>query len=116
MPWAVTRAEVPGAPRPNTLMATAGTSPMNGDTRKVVASNRSRAVRMPGSRRAATTPSAIVRSTRAGLPSARASGGTRTRARATRTAPKLTALNPNAQASPPAVMTSPASAGPTTRP
>ena len=71
---------------------------------------------MPGSRLAATTPSAIVRSTRAGAPSARASGGMRTRERAIRTAPKLTTFSPKAQARPPAVMTSPARAGPTTRP
>ena len=39
-----------------------------------------------------------------------------TAARASRTAPKLSTFSPKAQASPPAVMTSPARAGPTTRP
>ncbi|HSK35295.1 MAG TPA: hypothetical protein VLA80_01010, partial [Actinomycetota bacterium] len=94
----MTRTEVPEAPSSNTLMATAGTSPMKGETRTVVATSSSRAVRMPGSRRAATTPWAMVRSTRVGSPSARSSGGMRTRVRASRTAPKLTTLNPKAQA------------------
>ena len=114
MPCAVTSSAVPKSPLPNTLSATAGTSAMNGAARSEFSAMYEITTRSPGSARAKRAPARIDAKIDASCSGA--GGGRRSDRTTAITARKLNVLMPNAHSKPPKPMTTPASAGPITRP
>ena len=115
-PWAVTRIDVPRSPASNSLTATAGMRAMNGDSSRAATAMARMAVRQPGSAHAPRAPVTIRRPSPPVSSGSGRGGGSRTRAMATRTAPNDRALTTKANVYEPPTSTTPARAGPTTRP